>query len=96
MLGDRHQLHVGEAEFTHVVGHEVREFADQLTRRFGLPIHWIDERMTSVLAERAVRGIGLKRSEREDKGRIDAAAAALILEGHLARLRNRSDAADEA
>lgn len=75
---------------------EVREFADQLVRRFGLPIHWVDERMTSVLAERAVRGLGLKRSEREDKGRIDAAAAALILEGHLARLRNRSEPDDEA
>ncbi len=77
---------------------EVREFGDQLVRRFGLPLHWIDERMTSVLAERAVRGLALKRSQREEKSRVDAVAAALILEGHLARIRTRTaepDAQDD-
>jgi RNase H-fold protein (predicted Holliday junction resolvase) len=44
--------------------------------------------MTSVAAERAVRGMGLKRSEREQKERIDAAAAALILSAWL-RQRSR-------
>jgi putative Holliday junction resolvase len=58
---------------------EVRRFGDELTRRTGLPVRWIDERMTSVAAERAVRGMGLKRSQREQKERVDAAAAALIL-----------------
>ena len=68
---------------------EVREFAAQVERRFTLPVHWVDERMTSVLAERAVRGIGLKRTEREEKGRVDAAAAAIILQAYLNRERNR-------
>ena len=67
---------------------EVRAFGDDLARRTGLPVHWIDERMTSVAAERAVRGMGLKRSEREQKERIDAAAAALILDAYL-RQRTR-------
>lgn len=58
---------------------EVRQFGDDLARRTGLPVHFVDERMTSVAAERAVRGMGLKRGEREQKERIDAAAAALIL-----------------
>lgn len=71
---------------------EVRGFGAEVTRRFGLPVHWIDERMTSVLAERAVRGIGLKRSQREEKERVDAAAAALILEGFLRQSKNRNDA----
>ena len=56
---------------------------DDLARRTGLPVHWIDERLTSVAAERAVRGMGLKRGEREQKERIDAAAAALILDAFL-------------
>ena len=68
---------------------EVREFGAQLERRFSLPVHWIDERMTSVLAEQAVRGIGLKKNKREEKGRVDAAAAAIILQAHLNRERNR-------
>jgi putative Holliday junction resolvase len=46
-------------------------------------VRWIDERLTSVAAERAVRGMGLKRSEREQKERVDAAAAALILDAWL-------------
>jgi putative holliday junction resolvase len=64
---------------------EVRTFGEQLVRRTGLPLHWVDERMSSVLAERAVRGIGLKRSQREEKERVDAAAAAILLQQFLAR-----------
>lgn len=62
---------------------EVRAFGAEVARRFGRPVHWVDERLTSVMAERAVRGMGLKRSAREEKGRIDAAAAALILQAFL-------------
>ncbi|HEU0302180.1 MAG TPA: Holliday junction resolvase RuvX, partial [Longimicrobium sp.] len=40
---------------------EVRQFGDDLARRTGLPVHWMDERLSSVRAERAVRGMGLKR-----------------------------------
>jgi putative holliday junction resolvase len=74
---------------------EVRAFGGELARRTGLPVHWIDERMTSVIAERAVRGMGLKRSQREEKGRVDAAAAAVLLQQFLAS-RNREVPADEA
>ena len=70
---------------------EVRTFGEQLGRRTGLPVHWVDERLTSVQAERAVRSLGLRRSEREQKGRVDAAAAALILQQFLAT-QTRSDA----
>jgi hypothetical protein len=45
----------------------------------------VDERFTSVQAERAVRGIGLPKGKREEKDRIDAAAAVLILQGWLDR-----------
>jgi putative holliday junction resolvase len=68
---------------------EVRTFGDQLARRSGLPVHWIDERMSSVMAERAVRGSGLKRSQREEKERVDAAAAAILLQQFLA-VRDRT------
>lgn len=62
---------------------EVRAFGDQLARRTGLPVHWMDERFTSIQAEETVRGMGLKRSQREDKARIDSTAAALILRAYL-------------
>ena len=41
--------------------------------------------MTSVRAEQAVRSLGLRRSAREDKTRVDAAAAMLILQAFLDR-----------
>ena len=67
---------------------EVRAFGAEVERRTSLPVHWMDERMTSIIAERNVRGSGLKKKQREQKGRIDAEAAALILEGFLTLRRN--------
>ncbi len=69
---------------------EVRAFGAEFERRTQLPVHWMDERMTSIIAERNVRGSGLKKSQREEKGRIDAEAAALILEGFLTLRRNQA------
>ena len=62
---------------------EVRAFGNKLALRAGTGVSFADERMTSVAAERAVRSLGLKRSEREQKERIDAAAAMLILQSYL-------------
>ena len=73
---------------------EVRRFGAEVTRRTSLPVHWVDERLSSVLAERTVRSMGLKKADREEKGRIDATAAALILEGYLARKRSRESQVD--
>lgn len=70
---------------------EVRDFGEQVERRTSLPVHWVDERLSSVRAERAVRGMGLKKSDREDRGRVDATAAAMILESYLATNRSASD-----
>jgi putative holliday junction resolvase len=70
---------------------EVREFAEKLGRRTGLEVHLVDERLTSVQATSAVRGSGLRRSQREEKGRVDAAAAAILLQRYLERERSRSD-----
>lgn len=64
---------------------QTRAFGEKLGERTSLPVHFIDERMTSVRAERAVRSLGLRRAEREDKRRVDAAAAVLILQAFLDR-----------
>lgn len=62
---------------------EVRDAGDELGRRLQVPVTYMDERMTSVRAERAVRSVGLRKTQREEKGRIDAAAAAIILQSWL-------------
>lgn len=72
-------------------GHEtewtrtVREVGSELSKRLDVPVHYVDERLTSVRAERAVRRLGLGKQEREKKERIDAAAAVLILQSWLDR-----------
>ena len=62
---------------------EVRTVGAALAERSGRPVVFVDERFTSKQAERAVRSSGLKKREREDKERIDAGAAALILQAFL-------------
>jgi putative Holliday junction resolvase len=62
---------------------EVRAFGAALGERTGLPVAFQDERMTSVRAERAVRSLGMSRKKSEEKERVDAAAAVLILQAYL-------------
>ena len=62
----------------------VRRLAARLTE-LGLPVELLDERYTSQAAQRALRGSGLPRGKRRQKGRIDEASAVLILETYLAR-----------
>lgn len=73
---------------------EVRAFGAEVERRTGLPVRWVDERMTSVRAERTIREMGLKKTDRQQKERVDATAAAVILEGWLARRRNAAAQAE--
>jgi putative Holliday junction resolvase len=65
-----------------------RRLGDALSERLRVPVAYLDERFTSVHAERLVRGSGLPKSERERKERVDAAAAALILQSWLERPRS--------
>lgn len=71
---------------------EVRDFGRQLGERTSLPVYFADERMTSVEAEEAIRSMGLSKSKREEKSRIDATAAALILRNYLQRVHDDGNA----
>ncbi|MFL5574733.1 MAG: Holliday junction resolvase RuvX [Gemmatimonadaceae bacterium] len=61
---------------------EVRQIADELERRTGLPARLVDERYTTAAALRAVREMG--GSARGRKGDVDALAATLLLQHALA------------
>lgn len=67
----------------------VREFAAELQEVLGAMPHidfW-DERLTTVVAERALRERGNRRNR--PKGEVDAMAAAVILQGYLDAIRPR-------
>jgi putative holliday junction resolvase len=62
-------------------GQEVEAFAAKLRDRFGLPIHFVDETLTS---HEASQRFGRKRDdELRRSGKIDSVAACLILQDYL-------------
>lgn len=66
-------------------GAAAEEFAADLARSLEVPVHLVDERLSTVSAQRAIQEAG--RSTRESRGYVDQAAAVVILEGALARER---------
>jgi putative Holliday junction resolvase len=59
----------------------VTAFADELRSRTDLPVVFVDERYSTVQAERSLRELGVQPSR--DRARVDAAAAAVILQSYL-------------
>ncbi len=57
------------------------DFVHRLRRYVNLPVSTWDERLSTVEATRALRGAGKRRLR--DKGRIDSASAAVILNSYM-------------
>lgn len=68
----------GEAE-------KAREFALRVGEALGLPIEMVDERLSSVEAERQLQESRVRRVRWKE--RLDAVAAAVVLQGYLDSLR---------
>lgn len=60
----------------------VGRFAEALGELSALPVHLVDERLTSHAAEASMRAVGLRWHE-VDKGHIDCLSAMAILKDHL-------------
>ena len=60
---------------------KTKEFAETMERRTGLPVHYCDERLTTVAADKAMIEAGIRREERREH--VDKSAAVLILQGYL-------------
>ena len=67
----------------HELTEAARWFGRELEQRFALPVHWIDERLTSIEAGHLLAGA--TKSARRRKADIDMVAAQLILETWLAQ-----------
>ena len=88
VVGLPYNMDLSEQEMT---GH-ARRFAEGLARRFPLPVHTVDERLSSREAEAQLkerRQQGRRRITRED---IDGAAACVILEGWFNSTKDPSSA----
>lgn len=62
-----------------------RRFANQLHGRYALPVHHIDERLSSAAADTALRSAGESRWQ-DRKSRLDAVAAQILLQDFLNEL----------
>ncbi|MEO5957486.1 MAG: Holliday junction resolvase RuvX [Opitutaceae bacterium] len=60
---------------------EAEAFAESLRAEFGLPVHLVDERLTSYEAESTIAKS--KRRELRSSGIVDSRAATLILQDYL-------------
>ena len=66
------------------VAPHVRKFIIALRAAFpGVPIHEVDERFTSSMAQRAMIEGGMKKKDRQVKGNADKISATLILQSFI-------------
>ena len=70
--------HADDSE--HAVAKLAHKFARRLAARYRLPVEFVDETLTSALAESQLRAT---RTRRGAKGDVDALAAAMILQSFL-------------
>ena len=67
-------------------------FLTRLKRVFPeIPVYKVDERFTSVIAQRAIIDGGIKKEARKEKGLVDKVSATLILQSYLEKksVKNR-------
>ncbi|BBC24917.1 Holliday junction resolvase RuvX [Pseudanabaena sp. ABRG5-3] len=64
---------------------QVQKFANGATKKLGIAVEFVDERLTSYEAEEMMRSQGI--STRENKAMIDRKAAAIILQQWLSLKR---------
>lgn len=62
---------------------QATEFGAKLAEATGVPVDYVDERFTSVIAEETLRSAGLNAKKRKEK--LDAVAAQIILTTYLER-----------
>ncbi len=62
----------------------VRSFIGELKKQFpDIEVVTLDERFTSVMAQQAILDSGVSKKKRQQKGIVDAVAAAILLQNYL-------------
>jgi putative holliday junction resolvase len=65
----------------------VKQFIEALKNAYpNIPVNTIDERLTSHEAQQSIIASGAKKSQRQNKGLIDAVSAAIILQTYLQKI----------
>lgn len=80
IIGDPRNLDGSDTHATGLVQHFVQAFRKIFPL---IPIVTVDEQFTSKMARKAMLEMGLSRSQRREKGRVDEIAASLMLQEYL-------------
>lgn len=72
---------------------KTRRFTETVAKAAGLPYYYVDERLTSVIAERITAGSGL--GTKEKRAALDRIAAAEILQQYMDSIRRKGDSDNE-
>ena len=68
----------------------IEPFVRSLKKRLPeMPVEYVDERFTSVLAHRAMLDGGLKKKDRQNKALVDEISATIILQSYMENRRFR-------
>jgi len=66
----------------------IQPFANKFIKQYpDIPVEYVDERFTSVLAHKAMIDGGLKKKERQNKALVDEISATIILQSYLENKR---------
>ena len=69
----------------------VESFVNTLRKQLPLiPVEYVDERFTSVLAHRTMLDAGLKKQDRQNKALVDEISATIILQSYLETQRYKN------
>ena len=67
----------------------IEPFVKGYKKRFpNIPIEYVDERFTSVLAQRAILDSGVSKKRRQEKALVDQVSATIILQSYMESKRN--------
>lgn len=62
----------------------IEPFVRSLKKRLpDIPVEFVDERFTSVLAQRAILAGGVKKKDRQNKALVDEVSATIILQSYI-------------
>lgn len=84
VLGEPHQMNYQPSENMP----RVLKLKSDLEKAFPqIPIKMVDERFTSVLAQRTMIDAGIKKMKRRDKALVDELSATILLQSYLESIR---------
>ena len=70
----------------------VEQFVNRWKKAFpAIPVEYVDERYTSVMAHQAMIDGGLRRKARQDKALVDEISATIILQSYLESRRMKQE-----